>query len=176
MANMGRWQQFRRFWAECFPRKYSTTHHLTPEGWYASDDEIPPDRVETWKALHEQGPGLRARITWWCVWVSPSVPLAERDALRAKYPPGGWAPYVRGVILRVGEPLDRLPRQQPAEWTTAPWNALGLRQALPIHWIVILVALAALGIILAAPQLQRSYWGSYLSGKCSASPQPPECR
>lgn len=172
---MSIWQQVRRSWAEWFPRKYSTTHHLTPVGWYEGED-APRDRVETWKALHELGPGSRLYVTWWCIWVSPSVSLEERDALRAKCPVGGATRYSLSYIVRVGEPLDRLPMRQPQPATAAPRHTTGpLRPALRIYWLVALVALAALGIVLAAPHLQRSYWDAYLSGKCSASPRPPEC-
>ena len=173
---MGIWQRFRRFWAECFPPKYSITSHLTPFGWYQGPD-IPRDRVETWRALVERrANGWRWYVTWWCIWISPTTSREERDALREKYPVGGRARFSLGYIVRVGEPLDRLPTHQPQ----LPANLVERRGPLPpalrIYWIIGLVALAALGILLAAPHVQRSYWGAYLSGKCSGPAEPPECR
>jgi hypothetical protein len=170
---MGIWPRYRRFWAECFPPKYSLTRHLTPFGWYEGPD-IPRDRVETWRALVEQrANGWRRDVTWWCIWISPIVSGEVRDALREKYPVGGRARFVSR--MHVGEPLDRLPTHQP-QGPDRPAERRLFPPALRIYWIIGLVALAALGIVLAAPHVQRSYWGAYLAGKCSGAAEPPECR
>ncbi|HTW73260.1 MAG TPA: hypothetical protein VME47_25505 [Acetobacteraceae bacterium] len=41
--------------------------------------------------------------------------------------------------------------------------------------IAVLIALAVIAAVQAAPRMRRSAIGGYLQGKCDTPPQPPEC-
>ena len=169
------WKAIRRFLG-IDPTRYTETHHLTPNGWVQSAD-APLDRVETWKVLVEW-PSFGMLRKWWCIWASPAMSRDEREALRAKYPIDSWLRY--RVKTRVAEPLGASAapeaRQPTAQMPDKPIRPLTeFPPRLTGYWIVSLVALAILAIVLAAPHLQHSYLGAYISGKCSAQPAPKGC-
>jgi len=82
-----------------------TTYHLTPKGWTNSD--APVDCVETWsRSVRQQSGWSKEYIEWHCKWANPSVPRAERDALRKKHrefigPQGRHG----STIISIGDPL-----------------------------------------------------------------------
>jgi len=82
-----------------------TTYHLTPEGWTTGD--APADRVETWlRSMHQQSGWSKEYIDWRCEWINPSIPRAERDALRNKHREFMGPPGRRGsTIISIGDPL-----------------------------------------------------------------------
>ena len=78
----------------------STKYHLTPSGWKTGD--APLDRVETWIRSSRQASGWsRDAISWRCIWASPDVLRAARDALRRIH-----VEFMgRGRDITIGEPL-----------------------------------------------------------------------
>jgi hypothetical protein len=171
------WKQILRFFG-LLTERYTETHHLTPGGWVQAVDP-PKDRVETWKVLVETGSRFNPR-KWWCVWSSPAISRAERDAIRAKYPIGGRLRY--RIPMRVSEPLgapvgahqieeraSQISDRPPSRWLIKfPLRSSG-------YWILGLIALALLVTIAAGSDLQHTYVGAYISGKCSTHPAPKEC-
>jgi hypothetical protein len=158
--------------------RYTETHHLTPGGWIQAID-APRNRVETWKVLVEAGSHFNPR-KWWCVWSSPAMSRAERDAIRAKYPIDGWLRYQ--IPVHVSEPLGapvaaheieegagQISDRSPRRWLTA------FAPRSPGYWLLGLIALALLAIVVAGSDLQHTYIGAYMSGKCSTHPAPKEC-
>ena len=78
-----------------------TEWHLTPQGWVAGtsrfygkpdkDGEIEPpqDRVETWVSkTYQRSAWSSEERTWRRIWFDANLPEEDRNALRAKFPPG----------------------------------------------------------------------------------------
>jgi hypothetical protein len=87
--------------------RYTTTHHLRPDGWSNGDDR-PSDAIETWECHVDQPSGWSKETRdWICVWASPEVARASRDAIRTKHKHAvNMAAGRQGdVISTVGEPL-----------------------------------------------------------------------
>jgi hypothetical protein len=171
------WTQIRRFLG-LLPERYSETHHLTRSGWVKADD-VPEDRVETWKVLIERGSHFGAR-KWWCIWSSPTMSRDEREALRAKYPIDGWLRYK--LPVRVTNPLDPLAAARHADdsadqvsdasrWLWAVKFSPGSSR----YWILGFIVLALLALASAGPDLRRTNIGAYLSGRCDEHSASREC-
>ena len=142
-------ERLRRYWASRY--RFTRTYHLTPDGWI-SDEVAPPDCVETWKMLAQKRAAFGTQYrTWWCVWASPTMSRAERDALRARYPVDGWLRYSTYVNDRIGEPLGDPavpggrppPAAMPDISPPPPMPPLSLLGALSL---VCLIALGVLGL------------------------------
>jgi len=77
---------------------YEFERHLTPNGWVMGSEWVngtpiktvapPPDRVETWKELHQDSSGGWAppAISSKPVWQSPDVSAELRAELNEKFP------------------------------------------------------------------------------------------
>ena len=161
---------FQQYWASL--NRATWTYHLTPDGWIR-DDVAPPDRVETWKMLMRRRALFSTQYrTWWCVWGSPTVSRAERDALRAKYPVDGWLRYQPGINDRIGEPpgdpavpgRPPPPAAVPEISMPPPMLPPSLLRALAVFGLVVLAVLG--GLYLLAPA--NSYWGAFFAGTCEA--------
>jgi hypothetical protein len=172
-------ERFRRSRPEVY--RSTWTYHLTPNGWIR-DAIAPPDCVESWKVLVQWRAFFSTQYrTWWCVWASPTVSRAERDALRARYPVDGWQRYHLGINDRIGEPPGELavPGRPPPPAAAVPDISRpppmlrpSLLGAFSVVALMVIVVLG--GLVLLAPA--NSYLGAYFAGKCEARPMPPECR
>jgi hypothetical protein len=79
--------------------------HLLSTGWVRKDDEpFPEGRVETWQYSSSQASGWsREHRSIHCIWASPDVSRADRDALRRKF--GNAAHMTHSRDNTIGEPL-----------------------------------------------------------------------
>jgi hypothetical protein len=171
------WKQVRRFLG-LLPERYAETHHLTRSGWVKAVD-APEDRVETWKVLIERGSHFGAR-KWWCIWSSPTTSREEREALKARYPIDGSLRYE--VPVRVSNPAGPLVPARNLDDAASQvsdgsrWlRVIKLPPRSPRYWILGFIVLALLAIASAGTDLQHTYIGAYLLGRCDEHPAPREC-